>query len=121
MATKPDLCQDAKGRFVRNLGWKQTPKGYGQQKFYLGRDRTKAQIASLKLEQLWRAVCHRWETQTLTVLHPKPGQSVESMGRLVRETRRTETGGRRSQSGLLSQWVYRKWKRSERGDPCGTM
>ena len=61
MAKKKELCKDKRGLYQRNLGWKQTDKGYAQQKFYLGRDETKARIASLKLEQLWDAVCARWE------------------------------------------------------------
>ena len=61
MAKKRELCRDKRGLFQRNLGWKQTEKGYAQQKFYLGRDETRAKIASLKLEQLWEAVCRRWE------------------------------------------------------------
>jgi len=61
MAKKKELCKDKRGLYQRNLGWKETDKGYAQQKFYLGRDETKAKIASLKLEQLWDAVCARWE------------------------------------------------------------
>jgi hypothetical protein len=54
MASKKDLCRSFNGLFVRNLGWKVTPAGtYVQHKFYLGRDESKARLASLRLEQLW--------------------------------------------------------------------
>lgn len=64
MAKKKELCRDKKGLFVRNLGWRKTPSGYSQKKFYLGRQEPQARIASLKLEQLWDAVCRRWEAAT---------------------------------------------------------
>ncbi|MCA8985134.1 MAG: hypothetical protein R3C12_22660 [Planctomycetaceae bacterium] len=63
---KRELCRDKRGLYQRNLGWKQTEKGYAQQKFYLGRDETRAKIASLKLEQLWDVVSARWEA-----VHPQ--------------------------------------------------
>jgi len=56
-----ELCRASNGLFVRNLGWKQTPAGYAQHKFYLGRDESKAMLAGLKLEQLWGQVEKRWE------------------------------------------------------------
>ncbi|HAH45764.1 MAG TPA: hypothetical protein DCM07_13095, partial [Planctomycetaceae bacterium] len=65
MAQKKELCRSKNGLFVRNLGWKKTPKGYSQKKFYLGREEPQAKIASLKLEQLWNAACRRWEASTL--------------------------------------------------------
>jgi hypothetical protein len=68
MAKKKELCKDKRGLYQRNLGWKQTDKGYAQQKFYLGRDETKARIASLKLEQLWDAVCARWDAAEIELL-----------------------------------------------------
>ncbi len=71
MAKKKELCKDKRGYFVRNLGWRKTASGrFAQKKFYLGSDETKAKIASLKLEQLWDAVCRRWEAETL--LRPQP-------------------------------------------------
>src|SRR5258708_3411585 len=61
MARKKDLCRNSSGLFVRNLGWKQTPAGYTQHKFYLGRDEPKAKVASVRLEQLWLQVCAQWQ------------------------------------------------------------
>src|SRR4051812_37095674 len=72
MATKKDLCRDKRGMFVRSLGWKQNGEKFIQQKFYLGNNEAKAQIASLKLEQLWDAVCARWEGESLPVPQIKP-------------------------------------------------
>jgi len=89
MARDKELRRDAKGRFFRNLGWKQTPKGYGQHKFYLGRDEANAKIASLKLEALWEAVRRRWKQSTPQVARPKDGQSS---ARLVRPANDTATG-----------------------------
>ncbi len=61
MATKKELGRDSKGRYFRNLGWKKTEKGYAQQKFYLGRDESKAKLANLRLEQLWQQITRIWE------------------------------------------------------------
>jgi hypothetical protein len=65
MTKKDELCRDKRGLYVRNLGWKLLPSGgYSHVKFYLGRDETRAKIASMNLEQLWDAVCRRWEAST---------------------------------------------------------
>ncbi len=77
MAKKKELCRDKRGLFQRNLGWKQTAQGYSQQKFYLGRDEIKAKIASLKLEQLWEAICRRWETFTPPLPYRKPDPATQ--------------------------------------------
>ena len=61
MATKKEIGRDSKGRYFRNLGWKKTEKGYAQQKFYLGRDESKAKLANLRLEQLWQQITRIWE------------------------------------------------------------
>ena len=61
MARKRELCRAANGQFVRNLGWKPTPKGFTQVKFYLGRDENAAVIAAKRLETLWDAVAARWQ------------------------------------------------------------
>jgi len=37
------------------------PSSYRQHKFYLGRDESKAKLASLRLEQFWQQVCMRNE------------------------------------------------------------
>ncbi len=89
MAKQKELRRDAKGRFFRNLGWKQTPNGYGQHKFYLGHDEAKAKIATLKLETLWEAVCRRWEGSMPQVARLKDEQSA---GRLVRPPSDPATG-----------------------------
>jgi hypothetical protein len=70
MAKKKSLCRASNGLYVRNLGWKQTPSGYSQHKFYLGRDEAKATLASLRLEQLWEQVSRRWEHENKTELRP---------------------------------------------------
>src|SRR5262249_7470126 len=101
MARKSALCRASNGLFVRNLGWKRTPTGFAQHKFYLGRDEPAAGLASLRLERLWEQVCKRWERErpfaadlsrpvglqiTVTSLGP-PGQQVglDQAGRLVQE------------------------------------
>jgi hypothetical protein len=62
MAIKKELCRSHRGMFVRNLGWKATPTGaYRQHTFYLGRDASRPQLASLRLEQLWQHICKRRE------------------------------------------------------------
>lgn len=77
---KNSLCRDKRGLFVRNLGWKLTASGgYSQEKFYLGRDEARAKIASLKLEQLWKAVCARWEASNPPKPHRKPDPSSQSL------------------------------------------
>src|SRR5262245_66090227 len=70
MAKKKALCRASNGLYVRNLGWKRTPGGYAQHKFYLGREETKATLASLRLEQLWEQVSRRWEREKQTDLSP---------------------------------------------------
>jgi hypothetical protein len=69
---KKKLCHTAKG-FVRSIGWEFVGEQcgglyptdgsvkYKQHKFYLGHDRAKAELASLRLEQLWGQVeaCHQ--------------------------------------------------------------
>ena len=68
---KTGLCRSAKGLFVRNLGWKSTTDGqHVQQKFYLGRDEQKAQLASLRLEQLWEQASKRWTRENGLELNP---------------------------------------------------
>ena len=61
MTRKKSLCRASNGLYVRNIGWKQTPSGYTQHKFYLGRDEQKAMLASLRLEQLWEQVTAFWK------------------------------------------------------------
>jgi hypothetical protein len=70
MARKKVLCRASNGLFVRNLGWKRTPAGYAQHKFYLGREEAQATLASLRLEQLWEQVRRRWERENPTELYP---------------------------------------------------
>jgi hypothetical protein len=71
MAIKKDMCRGSNGLFVRNLGWKVTPKGgYVQHKFYLGRDEPRARLANLRLEQLWDEVSQRWEREKEIALYP---------------------------------------------------
>ena len=79
MARKRDLCRDKRGMFVRNLGWKLSGEKYAQQKFYLGSEEAKAQIASLKLEQLWNAFSARWEASTLPIARLKPDSESQSV------------------------------------------
>lgn len=71
MATKKELCRAANGVFVRNIGWKvKSMGGYAQHKFYLGRDESKATLASLRLEQLWQQVCKRWQRENSCEIYP---------------------------------------------------
>lgn len=71
MGLKNELCRASSGLFVRNLGWKVTPKGsYMQHKFYLGREEAKAKLANLRLEQLWKQVGARWERENQFELYP---------------------------------------------------
>jgi hypothetical protein len=84
MGTKKDLGRASNGLYFRNLGWKQTEKGYAQQKFYLGRDESKAKLANLRLEQLWKQISRRWERD---VGYPpasekdRPGPKIVELGR----------------------------------------
>ena len=61
MARIRTLCKAANDQFIRNLGWKRTPRGYGQQKFYLGRNEEAAKLANMRLEKLWAEVTARWQ------------------------------------------------------------
>src|SRR5438105_1013081 len=71
MARKKGLCKAASGLFVRNVGWKRRPEGdYAQHKFYLGRDEKAAELASLRLEQLWALIARRWERENALEVHP---------------------------------------------------
>lgn len=71
MGMRKELCRATNGLFVRNLGWKVTPTGaYTQHKFYLGREESKAKLASLRLEQLWQEVCKRMERENAYELNP---------------------------------------------------
>jgi hypothetical protein len=57
MRRKREFKPDAFGQYVRDLGWKRTGEGRPtQHKFRLGTDRSKAEIANLRLEQLWAIV-----------------------------------------------------------------
>lgn len=63
MGRKKELGKASNGLYFRNLGWKQTSTGYVQQKFYLGRDESKAKLANLRLEQLWQQISGRRERE----------------------------------------------------------
>jgi hypothetical protein len=58
----PDLKPDGDGIFYRELGWKpgKEPGKFRQHKFYLGSDRTEAQVRYLRLDQVWAATEKRW-------------------------------------------------------------
>jgi hypothetical protein len=58
----PDLKPDGDGIFYRELGWKpaKEPGKFRQHKFYLGGDRTEAQVRYLRLDQVWTATEKRW-------------------------------------------------------------
>mgnify|MGYP002777938629 CR=1 FL=1 len=58
----PDLKPDGDGIFYRELGWKQgkEPGKFKQHKFYLGSDKTEAQVRYLRLDQVWVATEKRW-------------------------------------------------------------
>ena len=76
MGRKKDLGRASNGLYFRNLGWKQTEKGYAQQKFYLGRDESKAKLANLRLEQLWQQVTRIWERD----IGPPPANEKDRPG-----------------------------------------
>ena len=42
--------------YEREIGWKWTETKYRQHKFYLGRDRAKAELANRRLEELWEHI-----------------------------------------------------------------
>lgn len=81
MGKRRGLSRAANGLFFRNLGWKRTPKGYSQQKFYLGRDESKATLANLQLEHLWEQACRRWERD---IGMPRPHEKGLPAPQLVR-------------------------------------
>lgn len=58
----PDLKPDGDNLYYRELGWKQgkEPGKFRQHKFYLGSDRTEAQLRYLRLDQVWAATEKRW-------------------------------------------------------------
>ena len=57
MRRKREFRHDANGRFAREIGWKEGANGkLIQHRFYLGEDREKAEIANLRIEQLWRQI-----------------------------------------------------------------
>jgi hypothetical protein len=58
----PELKPDGDGIYYRELGWKpaKEPGKYRQHKFYLGSDRTEAQLRYLRLDQVWAATEKRW-------------------------------------------------------------
>src|SRR4051794_22103358 len=90
MAKKKELCKASNGLFVRNLGWKRTPTGYAQHKFYLGRDEASATRASLRLEQLWGQVVKRWEREKGTELYPTDRPVWDEVTLAVAEAVRNE-------------------------------
>lgn len=80
MARKTGLFRSASGLYIRNLGWKATPNGYAQHKFYLGRDPDKADLASRRLEQLWKQVEDRWQRENAGLPPPgSPGRSARAV------------------------------------------
>jgi hypothetical protein len=58
----PDLKPDGDGIYYHELGWKQGkgPGKFRQHKFYLGGDRTEAQVRYLRLDQVWAAAEKCW-------------------------------------------------------------
>ncbi|MBA4066513.1 MAG: hypothetical protein C0501_22970 [Isosphaera sp.] len=58
----PELKPDGDGLYSRELGWKpaKEPGKLRQHKFYLGGDRTEAQLRYLRLDQVWAAAEKRW-------------------------------------------------------------
>ncbi len=89
MSTKKDLGQASNGLYFRNLGWKQTPSGCTQQKFYLGRDESKAKLANMRLEQLWQQIVRRWERD----IGPPPANEKDRPGPKVVELGREPVFG----------------------------
>lgn len=52
-----ELGTDARGNFVRNLGWKLTSTGgRTQQRFYLGKDVEEARRRNARLQELWAVI-----------------------------------------------------------------
>jgi hypothetical protein len=60
MAHKETPGRDSEGRYRRYLGWKRGDGKFIQHLFRLGRDKTHAEAANVRLEQLWQSVEARW-------------------------------------------------------------
>jgi len=58
MRRRRDFKPDSHGRISREIGWKRSPDGERlvQHKFYLGNDPDRAELANVRLEQLWRLI-----------------------------------------------------------------
>ena len=65
MAAKKTLSQDAKGRFLKNIGWVRNPKSgkISQRKFYLGHDEDAAWHTAARLVALWKCVENRFKRE----------------------------------------------------------
>ena len=63
MVAKKTLSQDAKGRFLKNIGWVRNPRSgkISQRKFYLGHDEDAAWHVAARLSALWKCVELRFE------------------------------------------------------------
>jgi len=97
MAQKNEIKKAANGLYFRNLGYRRTSKRYTQPKFYLGGDEASARIANLKLEQLWKAVTHRW----LRANPPTPRTKAGSVDqRIVTQTHCPVTGQKLLSPGI---------------------
>lgn len=74
---KRDLTSDAKGRFRPYLGWRQTEDGaHVQHRFNLGRERNAAEMAMMRLRQLWQ---HVEATHEPNADSPRPAWDEESL------------------------------------------
>ena len=52
-----ELGTDARGNYVRNLGWKLTETGgRAQQRYYLGKDSEEARRRNARLQELWAVI-----------------------------------------------------------------
>src|SRR5262249_424945 len=118
MARKKALCRASNGLYVRNLGWKQTPSGYPQHKFYLGRDGPQATLGSLRLEQLWEQASHRWQRENETELYPTDRPVWDEVALALAEAVRNGEAVARiplplpfsamiPESPLLGDWLHR--------------
>ena len=56
-----ELAQDSRGNYQRDLGRKPVNGQIKQHRFYLGTDKTVAQIRAIHLEQVWGGVEKRWK------------------------------------------------------------